>query len=171
MPFSRAPATGCFPRSCWASVLHCWSRSMTSSRNSLSLKCWMSVVEIGSLKTIASLLGRGNRLCLGQASYEPSMAKGTNNGRLRRTRATKPGLRGPISPSAVRVPSGKTNTASPWLSSLMVSRRPASVVPTRPTGIAPNDRMNQPKGPTKSVSRARQRIRLGHFAAIAIGSK
>ena len=77
-------------------------------------------------------------LAIGLAGWNaPSTATGKMAAFDRAARAVKPGRNGLISPSDVRVPSGKINTISPRFSSLSDSLMPPSPIPSRSIGMAP----------------------------------
>ncbi len=68
----------------------------------------------------------------------------------------KPGRNGAISPSYVRVPSGKINTISPRFSRFSDSLIPPSPMPSRSIGMASTEWSSQAKSrKRKSVLRAR----------------
>jgi len=57
------------------------------------------------------------------------------------------------SPSSDRVPSGKTSTTRPALSSSIPARIAAASAPSRLIGIVPRLRISQPNGPTNRLAR------------------
>ena len=78
---------------------------------------------IGSPNTTRHGLGRTNHALRGQAAPVPATPTGMTGTSPRRTSAMKPGFKGPICPSLLRVPSGKMPTRNPRFKRSAASRR------------------------------------------------
>ena len=81
----------------------------------------------------------GNFRHRGQTRNAPSMATGKMAAPERTAKAVKPGRKGAIAPSRVRVPSGKITTISPRFSRRSDSLIPANPIPSRSIGNAPTE--------------------------------
>src|SRR3972149_4323882 len=128
-------------------------RAVVRATSSSSVSRAISSGVIGSWNDSEIGRGRGKAAPRGRAANAPSMVVGTMVAPPRRAIAQKPDWKGWSRPSSVRVPSGKTIAASPARSMPNSARMPPVALP-RSTGTAPNERINQPKGPTNSDARA-----------------
>ena len=84
-------------------------------------------------------------LCLGQHSKAPSITVGRIAAPPRLHRRPKPGLKRSIRPSGERVPSGKRQIASPFLSLAMTFLMADRSDSPSLTGIVPTEEINRPK--------------------------
>src|ERR1700685_837412 len=111
---------------------------------------------IGSPNTTRQALGRGNKLPRGMAAPVPATPTGMTGTSARRNSTIKPGLRGPIFPLLLRVPSGKMATRKPRLRRSAPSRRLDELGAWRLTGITYVFLKIQPMNGTRNrESRAR----------------